>query len=37
MKHAYSILVGIPEGKRALEISRRRWEDDIRIEFREIV
>jgi hypothetical protein len=25
MKNAYSILVGKPEGKRPLEISKRRW------------
>ena len=28
----YSILVGKPEGKRSLGISRRRWEDNIKLE-----
>jgi hypothetical protein len=28
--NAYMILVGKPEGKRPLEIPRRRWEDNIR-------
>jgi hypothetical protein len=32
----YSISVGRPEGKRPLEISQRRWEDNIRMDFREI-
>jgi hypothetical protein len=32
----YRILVGRPEGKRPLARSRRRWEDNIKIDFREI-
>jgi len=32
----YSILVGKPEGKRPLGITRHRWEDKIRMDFREI-
>jgi hypothetical protein len=32
----YKILVGKPEGKRPLGRSRRRWEDDIRMDFKEI-
>jgi hypothetical protein len=35
-RHAYRILVGTPEGKRPLEKSRRRWEDNIRMDLREI-
>jgi hypothetical protein len=33
---AYNILVGKPEGKRSLERRRRRWENNIRIDRREI-
>jgi hypothetical protein len=36
MRNAYNILVGKPEGKRLLGISRRRWEDDIRMDLKEI-
>jgi hypothetical protein len=32
----YKVLVGKPEGKRPLERPRRRWEDGIRIDLREI-
>jgi hypothetical protein len=32
----YSVLVGKPEGKRPLGRSRRRWENGIRINLREI-
>ena len=28
----YRVLVGKPEGKRSLGISRRRWEDNIKLE-----
>jgi hypothetical protein len=35
-KVAYSILVGKPEGKRPLGRPRRRWEDDIRMDLKEI-
>jgi hypothetical protein len=36
MRNAYKILAGKPEGKRLIEISRRRQEDTIIIDFREI-
>jgi hypothetical protein len=32
----YRVLVGRPEGKRPLERPRRRWEDNIKMDFREI-
>jgi hypothetical protein len=32
----YGVLVGRPEGKRPLERPRRRWEDNIKIDLREI-
>jgi hypothetical protein len=32
----YTVLVGRPEGKRPLERPRRRWEDNIRMDLREI-
>jgi hypothetical protein len=35
-KTVYRILVGKPEGKRPLRSPRRRWEDDIRMDLREI-
>jgi hypothetical protein len=35
-RNAYRILVGKPEGKRPQGRSRRRWEDNIRIDLREI-
>jgi hypothetical protein len=35
-KGAYRVLVGRPEGKRPLERPRRRWEDNIRMDLREI-
>jgi hypothetical protein len=35
-RNAYRILVGNPEGKRSLGRLRRRWVDNIKIEFREI-
>jgi hypothetical protein len=35
-RNAYSILVGKPEGKRPLEIPRRRWVDNIEMDLREI-
>jgi hypothetical protein len=34
--NAYRILVGNPEGKRALGRSRRRWVDNIKVDLREI-
>jgi hypothetical protein len=33
---AYSILVGKPEGKRPLEILRREWNRNIKVDFQEI-
>jgi hypothetical protein len=35
-RHSYRILVGKPEGKRPLGILRRRWEDNNKINLREI-
>jgi hypothetical protein len=35
-RKVYKVLVGKPEGKRPLEIPRRRWEDGIRMDLREI-
>jgi len=36
MRNAYNILVGKPEGKRSLGRPRCRWEDNIRMDLREI-
>jgi hypothetical protein len=36
MGNAYRILVGNPEGKKPLGRSRRRWEDNIKVGFRDI-
>jgi len=36
MRNAYNILVGKPEEKRPLRRPRRGWEDNIRIDLREI-
>jgi hypothetical protein len=35
-RNAYGILVGKPEGKRPLGRPRRRWVDNIKIDFREL-
>jgi hypothetical protein len=35
-RNAYNILVGKPEGERPLRRPRRRWEDNIRLDLREI-
>jgi hypothetical protein len=35
-RNAYKIFVGKPEGRRPLGRSRRRWVDNIKINFREI-
>jgi hypothetical protein len=35
-RNAYRILVGKPEGKRPLGNSRRMWEDNIKMDLREI-
>jgi hypothetical protein len=37
VRGAYNILVGRPEGRRPLGRPRRRWEDKIKIDLREIV
>jgi hypothetical protein len=34
--NVYRVLVGKPKGKRPLEIPRRRWEDGIKTDLREI-
>jgi hypothetical protein len=36
VRGAYSILVGRPEGRRPLGRPRRRWEDNIKMDLREI-
>jgi hypothetical protein len=36
VRGAYSILVGRPEGRRPLGRPRRRWEDNIKLDLREI-
>jgi hypothetical protein len=36
VRGAYNILVGRPEGRRPLERPRRRWEDNIEMDLREI-
>jgi len=35
MRNAYKILVGKPEGRRPLEKTKRRWEDNMRMDLRE--
>jgi hypothetical protein len=35
-RNAYKILVGKPEGKKPLERHRRRWDDNIKMDLREI-
>jgi hypothetical protein len=35
-RHVYSVSVGKPEGKRPLGRPRRRWEDNVKIDLREI-
>ena len=35
-RDAYRVLVGKPEGRRPLERPRRRWEDNIKMDFREV-
>jgi hypothetical protein len=37
VRGAYNILVGNPEGRRPLGRTRRRWEDNIKMDLREIV
>jgi hypothetical protein len=36
VRGAYNILVGRPEGRRPLGRPRRRWEDNIKMDFREL-
>ena len=36
-RNAYSVLVGKPEGKRPLWRLKRRWEDNIKMDLREVV
>jgi hypothetical protein len=36
MRNAYNILVGKPEGRKPLRRPRRRWEDNITTDLREI-
>jgi hypothetical protein len=36
VRGAYNILVGRPEGRRPLRRPRRRWEDHIKMDLREI-
>jgi hypothetical protein len=36
VRDAYNILVGRPEGRRLLGRPRRRWEDNIKVDLREI-
>jgi hypothetical protein len=37
MKNAFNILVVKPEGKRPLRRSKCRWEDNIKMDLREVV
>jgi hypothetical protein len=37
VRSAYNILVGRPAGRRPLGRPRRRWEDNIKMDLREIV
>ena len=36
IRNAYRVLVGKPEGKRPLGRPRRRWEDNIKMDLREV-
>ena len=35
-RSAFKILIGKPTGKKSLGMPRRRWEDNIRMDFKEI-
>ena len=35
-RNVYRVLVGKPEGKRALGRSRRRWEDNIKMDLQDV-
>jgi hypothetical protein len=37
MRNAYNVLVGKPKGRRPLGRPRRRWEDNVRLDLREVV
>jgi hypothetical protein len=37
MRNVYNILIGKPEGKRPLGRSRHRWEDNIKMDLKEIL
>jgi hypothetical protein len=37
MRNVYNIVVGEPEGKRPLGRPKYRWEDNIRLDLREVV
>jgi hypothetical protein len=37
MRNTHKMLVGKPERKRAFRRARRRWEGDIKLDFRDIV
>jgi hypothetical protein len=37
MRNSYNIFAGNPEGKRPLGRTRRRWDDNIRLELKETV
>jgi hypothetical protein len=36
IRSAYGVLVGKPEGRRPLERPRRRWEDNIKMDLKEV-
>ena len=36
MRGVHNVLVGKPEGKRPLKRSRRRWEDNIKMDLEEV-
>jgi hypothetical protein len=36
VRGAYNVLVGRPEGRRPLERPSRRWEDNVKLDLREI-
>jgi hypothetical protein len=36
MKNAHNVLIAKPEGKRPLGRSRRRWEDNVKMDLKEV-
>jgi hypothetical protein len=36
-RDTYRVLVGKPEGRRPLEIPRHRWEDNIKMDWKDLV